>query len=29
MVTLADAGTYFGEQQQTFRDVLTRVGLAK
>jgi putative tricarboxylic transport membrane protein len=29
MVTLADAGTYFGEQQQVFRDVLTRIGLAK
>jgi putative tricarboxylic transport membrane protein len=29
MVTLADAGTYFGEQQKVFRDVLTRIGLAK
>jgi hypothetical protein len=29
MVTLDEAGTYFAEQQQIFRDVLTRVGLAK
>ena len=29
MVTLAEAGAYFAEQQQIFRDVLKRVGLAK
>ncbi|MBS0122594.1 Bug family tripartite tricarboxylate transporter substrate binding protein [Thetidibacter halocola] len=29
MLTLGDAGTYFADGQQTFRDVLTRIGLAK
>lgn len=29
MVTLAEAGAYFAREQQTFRDVLTRIGLAK
>lgn len=29
MVTLDEAGVYFAAQQQTFRDVLTRIGLAK
>jgi putative tricarboxylic transport membrane protein len=29
MVTLAEAGEYFAREQQTFRDVLTRIGLAK
>jgi putative tricarboxylic transport membrane protein len=29
MVTLAEAGGYFAREQQTFRDVLTRIGLAK
>ncbi|MGJ3264690.1 MAG: Bug family tripartite tricarboxylate transporter substrate binding protein [Salinarimonas sp.] len=29
MVTLDEAGDYFGREQQTFRDVLTRIGLAK
>jgi putative tricarboxylic transport membrane protein len=28
-LTLADAGAYFAEGQQTFRDVLTQIGLAK
>jgi putative tricarboxylic transport membrane protein len=29
MVTLAEAGEFFAAEQQTFRDVLTRIGLAK
>lgn len=29
MITLDEAGTYFASEQQTFRDVLTRIGLAK
>lgn len=29
MVTLDEAGDYFAREQQTFRDVLTRIGLAK
>ena len=29
MVTLDEAGIYFTTQQQTFRDVLTRIGLAQ